>query len=79
MATDPMASAWQKYHWASKHMDAVAAAPERSVDPNAHPIAFDINLEPAHGNIAVVRVISRTQPGRSRKPSGGSTTVPSPM
>jgi len=56
MPADPIGSAWAKYHWASKHMDAVAAALERSVDSNVDPIAFDINLEPPHGNIAVVRV-----------------------
>jgi len=58
MATDPIGSAWQKYSWASKHMERVAAALEESANPNAHPIAFDINLEPPHGNVAVVRVTS---------------------
>lgn len=58
MATDPMGSAWHKYHWASKHMEAVAAAIERSVDPNVHPIAVQIKREPPNGNTAVVRVSS---------------------
>jgi hypothetical protein len=56
MAVDPMSSAWAKYHWASKHMEAVAAAIQRSVDPNTHPVAAEINIEPPGGNIAVVRV-----------------------
>jgi hypothetical protein len=56
MATHPMSTAWAKYNWASKHMDAVARAIQKSVDPNAHPVAVDINLEPPHGNIAVARV-----------------------
>lgn len=56
MATHPLSTAWAKYNWASKHMDAVAKAIQRSVDPNAHPIAVDVNIEPPHGNTAVVRV-----------------------
>lgn len=56
MPADPLGSAWHKYHWASKHMDAVAAAIERSVDPNAHPVTVNVNVEPPNGNIAVVRV-----------------------
>ena len=44
MATDPMGSAWAKYHWASKHMEAVATAIQRSVDPDAHPIALNLDI-----------------------------------
>jgi hypothetical protein len=51
-----MASAWAKYNWASKHMEAVAKAIQESVDPNTHPISVDVKLEPTHGSVAVVRV-----------------------
>jgi hypothetical protein len=56
MAVDPIGSAWQKFSWASKHMERVATALEESANPNAHPIAFEVNIEPPHGNVAVVRV-----------------------
>lgn len=56
MAIHPLSTAWAKYNWANKHMERVAEAIERSVEPNVHPVAVDVNLEPPHGNIAVVRV-----------------------
>src|ERR1700728_1684140 len=56
MPVDPMGSAWHKYHWASRHMNAVDTAIQRSIDPNVHPIAVEINREPVNGTIAVVRV-----------------------
>jgi hypothetical protein len=56
MATDPMESAWAKYHWASKHMDSVYAAIQRSVDPDLHPVAVDIHRESPNGTNAVARI-----------------------
>jgi hypothetical protein len=56
MAVHPLYSAWAKFNWATSHMGSVADAIQRSVDPETHPIAVDINLEPSHGNTAVVRI-----------------------
>jgi len=53
MAADPLESAWAKYHWANKHMEAVDAAIQRSVDPNVHPIALKVEFD---GPVAIVRV-----------------------
>jgi hypothetical protein len=57
MTVDPMASAWAKYHWASKHMDSVNAAIGRSIDPNLHTVALKVDLEsqPTRA-IAMVRI-----------------------
>ena len=36
---DHFASAWAKYYWANKHLDLVAKAIERSVEPNTNAVA----------------------------------------
>jgi hypothetical protein len=60
MAVDPLATAWAKFNWASKHMDAVDAALTRTLDPNKHPVTMNTKIEgdPPLGATATLYVTS---------------------
>jgi hypothetical protein len=45
MPADPIGSAWAKYHWASKHVERVNEALERSFDPNANFVSTKYDIE----------------------------------
>jgi hypothetical protein len=56
---DALASSWAKFHWASKHMEAVNAALKRSLDLDLHSIAFQTETEPTRkGAIGTVSISS---------------------
>src|SRR4051794_3018961 len=45
MTVDPLASAWAKYHWASKHMKRVETAFERAFDQELYPFSVKTEVE----------------------------------
>jgi hypothetical protein len=59
MTVNPTASAWAKYHWASKHMERVYRAIERSLEPHGEAITFNGEIKP-EGNRAtcLIRIAS---------------------
>jgi hypothetical protein len=57
MATHPLENSWAKYNWARQHMDSVQQALVRSLDPNAHPVTLDLQVEErALSAITTVRI-----------------------
>jgi hypothetical protein len=59
MPADPLATAWHKYNWARKHLQAVDAALGRSLDPNVNPVTFKADVKrDRRVAIAIVRISS---------------------
>lgn len=57
VADDPIGSAWAKYNWASKHLERVHTAIERSLEPKVDAVTFKTEIKPHSGHaVGLVRI-----------------------